>query len=74
MKISDFFTNTLGANLANNRWSWGAVDPITNRVFLRVWGDNIETKKDRVRVLVEVDQQRHASPGFVERREHLNLI
>jgi putative restriction endonuclease len=44
MKISEFFTDTLGANLRNKRWSWGAVDPMTNRVFLRVWQDNIETR------------------------------
>jgi hypothetical protein len=76
MKISEFFTDVLGANLANKRWSWGAVDPMTNRVFLRIWADNIETKnkKERVRVLVETDQQNYISRGFAERRKHLNLI
>jgi len=76
MKISDFFTDTLGANLANQRWSWGAVDPMTNRVFLRVWADHIETKKqeNRVRVLGEADRPRTVSLGFAERQKHLNLI
>jgi hypothetical protein len=41
MKISEFLTAILGANLRNKRWFWGAVDPITNRVFLRVWKDGI---------------------------------
>lgn len=43
MSISDFFTDTLGANLANTRWSWGAVNPVTNEVFLRVWADELRT-------------------------------
>ena len=41
MKIHSFYTDVLGANLKNVRWSWGAVDPITNRIFLRVWADRI---------------------------------
>jgi hypothetical protein len=74
MKISEFFTDTLGANLRNNRWSWGAVDPINNRVFLRVWQDSIDTQKDRVHLLIEAEQQGRGSLGHGERREHLNLI
>ena len=42
MLISDFFMSTLGAELRNKRWSWGATDGTTNRVFLRVWADEIE--------------------------------
>jgi hypothetical protein len=74
MKISEFFTDTLGANLRNMRWSWGAVDPMTNRVFLRVWQDSIETQKDRIHLLFEGNQEGRASPGYLERRKHLNLI
>jgi putative restriction endonuclease len=74
MKISEFFTDTLGANLRNQRWSWGAVNPITNRVFLRVWEDSIQIKKDRVHLLDEVTQQRLSSRGFAERHRHLDLI
>ncbi len=74
MKISDFFTNVLGANLRNKRWSWGAVDPVTNRVFLRVWEDGIDTQKQRIGILDIEDRQRYPSPGFSERREQLDLI
>jgi putative restriction endonuclease len=42
MKISAFFQDVLGANLANDRWSWGAVNPVTDQVFLRVWHDQIQ--------------------------------
>ncbi len=42
MTINEFFQQTLGANLTNIRWSWGAVRPDSNRVFLRVWDDEIE--------------------------------
>ena len=38
MSISGFF-NSLGAPLANNRWSWGAQRPSDGAVFLRVWQD-----------------------------------
>ena len=42
MSISDFFENRLGVKLKNLRWSWGASDPDTKQVFLRVWDDQIE--------------------------------
>lgn len=73
MKISEFFT-VLGANLNNQRWSWGAVDPVINRVFLRVWEDDIDDLKHRVHVLTTGEQQRHGSIGYGERQEHLDLI
>jgi len=38
MSISGFF-KSLGAPLANNRWSWGAQRPSDGAVFLRVWQD-----------------------------------
>ncbi len=74
MKISSFYTDILGANLSNMRWSWGAADPMTNRVFLRVWADQIETLKDGDRVLIALDQPRRPSPGFAERHTHLGQI
>ncbi len=75
MKISEFFTDILGANLRNKRWSWGAIDPITNRVFLRVWEDGVDDSKHRVDILTIGDQLRYSSsPGFRERQDHLDLI
>lgn len=39
MSINRFFTHVLGAQLKNPRWSWGAGDTSTNRIYLRVWDD-----------------------------------
>jgi hypothetical protein len=79
VSITRFFTNTLGANLKNARWSWGAEEPMTNRIFLRLWKDQIETLNDgeRILVLVARDQSRNTSrgsPGFGERRTHIEKI
>ena len=74
MNINRFFIDILGANLRNARWSWGAVDPITNRVFLRVWQDNIETRQDGERVLVALDEPTRNSNGFKERHAHVAQI
>lgn len=38
MSITSLFER-LNAPLANSRWSWGGIDPSTNRVFLRAWQD-----------------------------------
>ena len=76
MKINQFFTDTLGANLRNPRWSWGAVDPMTNRVYLRVWEDDIESTEDGARVLVVGDEwrRRSQSNGLQERDKHIAQI
>jgi len=74
MKINAFFTETLGANLKNRRWSWGAVDPMTNRIFLRVWKDQIETMSDGDRIRVTTDKPRSHNHGFRERLSHLDQI
>jgi putative restriction endonuclease len=74
MNIHTFYTEMLGANLRNVRWSWGAVDPITDRVFLRVWKDQIEPMNGRERVVVALDQPRRRSNGFPERNAHLDQI
>jgi hypothetical protein len=39
MKLNqrDFFKERLGVGLKNPQWSWGAFDPASNRVFLRIW-------------------------------------
>ena len=44
MGITSFFEDTLGANLSNPRWSWGAFNPQTNQLFLRVWRDQLGKK------------------------------
>ena len=74
MIISSFFQKTLGANLSNPRWSWGAYSPTSNRLFLRVWGDGIETVDEIERVSVFWHEWKGKSPGFSERKRHVDLL
>ena len=74
MKINAFYTNVLGANLRNIRWSWGSYDPITNRVFLRVWDDEVRHAEGGDLVLVLRKRPTRSSPGYSERRNHIELI
>ena len=74
MKINRFFTDVLGVNFRNVRWSWGATDDITNRVFLRVWEYHIECVADGERVRVRHERLRKNPHGYNERCKHLNLI
>jgi putative restriction endonuclease len=74
MKITRFYTEVLGANLRNQQWSWGAVDPMTNRVFLRVWADQIQPIGDGKGVEVLRDAPKNNSNGYAEREKHLVLI
>ncbi|TWT42742.1 HNH endonuclease [Botrimarina hoheduenensis] len=74
MSISRFFTETLGANLANARWAWGATNPVTNEVFLRVWADEIESTPDGERSLLLNADWSGKSAGFPERARHVEAI
>jgi hypothetical protein len=74
MSLSCFFTDTLGANLKNTRWSWGAVDPMMNRVFLRVWEDQVQPLENGEAVEVLRDVPKRKSNGYPERKEHLLQI
>jgi hypothetical protein len=75
MKISDFFENTLGANLNNPRWSWGASNPTTNQLFLRVWKDQLETIDSFERItLLRRKAWAGKSPGFPERERHVQAL
>jgi hypothetical protein len=46
MGINTFFRDTLRAPVQNERWSWGARDHASNRIFLRVWTDQSYFDKD----------------------------
>ena len=74
MNINQFFTNTLGANLRNVRWSWGAYDPATDRVFLRIWDDDFINIDDARVVRVLGAAPKSSSPGYNERRKHIEQI
>lgn len=72
--INAFFRDSLGASLANSRWSWGAVDHIRRRVFLRVWRDELAKVggRDVIRILRKA--QTKGRPGWNERRRHIELM
>ena len=64
MSISAFFEQTLGANLRNIRNSWGAYNPNTNQLFLRVWNDQLQTLNGDEYIYVLSNGMKTASNGF----------
>src|SRR5437867_3067081 len=74
MSINRFFQEVLGANLKNTRWSWGAVEPLSNPVFLRVWEDEIQSANGAQQILIRRKQPRTSSLGYPERDKHIELI
>lgn len=74
MKINQFFEEILGVTLRNPRWSWGAVDRENNRVYLRVWGDQIRTDGGVEKVQVYWKRPKTGSPGYEERVEQLEVM
>ena len=74
MTITHFYTHSLGVKLRNTRWSWGAIDPMTNSVFLSVWDCHIECVSDGERIRVRHERLRKTPHGYNERCRHLNLI
>lgn len=74
MSISNFFTNVLGANLSNPRWSWGASNPQTNQLFLRVWADELETIGNVERSVILKSDRSYTSAGYPERQRHVDAL
>lgn len=74
MKISKFFEEILKAPLANNRWSWGAVRPNSNQVFLRVWEDQIDKSVRPNRVSVLRGNWKTSRAGHMERERHVAAL
>jgi hypothetical protein len=72
MKINRFFREILGATPKNPRWSWGAIDQDTDRIFLKVWEDQID--KNGKRVWVAKLNPSHNWPGWKERRKHIEAM
>lgn len=77
MKINSFFETILSAPPKSTRWSWGAVDHIAQRVYLRVWDGPESLDKAKRRILVldrskwkTSDTRNH---GYNERVDHLKL-
>ena len=74
MKINRFYTDILGVKLRNARWSWGAINHMTNCVFLSVWEYYIECMLDGERILVGHEKPRQHLHGYNERLMHLSLM
>ncbi|MGE3755815.1 MAG: HNH endonuclease [Planctomycetota bacterium] len=74
MRIGQFFSDVLGAPLANLRWSWGAHHAERGHVYLRVWEDQIVDIDGVQHVLVARDRPGYRSPGTAERDAHLDLL
>ena len=76
VSITDYF-KLLGAPLANQRWSWGAVRESDKAVFLRVWQDQVR-KIDGTMFALVADHAWHANnpshPGYRERLAHIAAI
>jgi putative restriction endonuclease len=72
--LTDFYISTLGANLANARWSWGAVNPVTNEVFLRVWANDVEATPEGERVQLYNLDWTGKSSGYPERQRHIQAL
>ena len=71
------FFETLGAPLANPRWSWGAVRPWDGAVLLRVWQDRTRTHEGSLFVRVRHEERFIDNPdnlGYQERARHVELI
>ena len=74
LPITSFYSEALGANLANSRWSWGAYDPVEDHIYLRVWKDEIEDLGGSKRVLILDTAWLSKGPGKKEREDHIQKI
>src|SRR5687768_5825819 len=76
MSISDFFKK-LGAPLKNTRWSWGAIRPADEAVFLRVWQDR-KIVRERVIYMMVTHHEKYANDeaalGYQERMQHVSKL
>lgn len=74
MNISEFFRDVLGAELSNARWSWGALNPLTNQLFLSLWEHDLETIEGAERISVLMKDYVGRSQGFPERKKHVQAL
>ena len=74
MSISEFFKSRLGVKLTNTRWSWGASNPDTRQVFLRVWDDDFKTIDGVKHIRILAKDWGGSSNGFPERIRHIEEL
>jgi hypothetical protein len=48
---------SLGAPLANSRWSWGSVRESDGSVFLRVWQDQTRRLEDKLFIQITYEKR-----------------
>lgn len=72
--ISKFFRTTLRAPLRNDRWSWGAVNPATGQLFLRVWDDEREAVDGLPCILIHAKAWQSSSRGRPEREQQIEFM
>jgi len=70
--INNFFERVLRAKPRNQRWSWGAIDRRSNRVFLRLWEDQL--KGDAPGKAVIFWKNKKQTHGYRERGAHVQAI
>lgn len=68
-----FFAQTLRTPLTNQRWSWGAANDISRRVFLRLWLEDAVSHENGHRILIQ-EPHRSDRPGWQERQRHIALL
>ena len=74
MKITQFFEEVLGAKLKNRFFSWGALSNSGDRVFLRVFTDEIETDGEGQKAKVFWKEPTGSMHGYNERETHMEAI
>ena len=71
MKTKEFFERRLQAPLVNPAWSWGALDEVHKRIFLRVEEGCLVSPS---RALLYKPEWKYGTPGSPERLEHIELL
>ena len=76
LSLTEIFAS-VGAPLANSRWSWGAQRRADGAVFLRVWQDEckkIEGKRVVCLNAREAFEDKSDNLGYVERNQHVAQV
>ncbi|MBP7948917.1 MAG: HNH endonuclease [Verrucomicrobiales bacterium] len=74
VSITRFYEEVLGGDLKNPRWSWGAIDPVMHRIYLRVWEDQIVNFDGQDWVQVFNRARPEITAGHRERAGHLDAM
>lgn len=73
MNHSEIYSR-LNAELANPRWSWGAIDKQKRFVALTGWAEEIQRRDGVWAIKVSASKKWNNKPGLRERNRHLDMI